>query len=195
MKTLKLFLMFMFISRVVVFSQVAINTDGSNPDESAILDVKSNTKGFLPPRMPRAEISSITSPAEGLIIYCTDCASDGSGALCMFVGGNWLRLSAGFMEPTVTTTAVSSIVGSTAKSGGNVVADGGAAVTARGICWGTSQNPTTANSKTTDGTGTGSFTSSLTGLLPGSTYYVKAYAINSIGTTYGSQLTLNTPKK
>ncbi len=70
--------------------------------------------------------------------------------------------------------------------------DGGATVTTRGVCWSTSQNPTTSNSKTTDGSGTGSFTSSLTGLTCGTTYYVRAYATNSAGTAYGSQENFNT---
>jgi len=94
--------------------------------------------------------------------------------------------------PTVTTTAISSITANSASSGGNVTADGGASVTARGVCWSTSANPTTSNSKTSDSTGTGSFTSSITGLSPGTTYHVRAYATNNVGTTYGSDLTFTT---
>jgi len=80
----------------------------------------------------------------------------------------------------------------TATSGGNITSDGGAAVTARGVCWATTSTPTTANSKTTDGTGTGSFTSSLTNLSANTTYYVRAYATNSAGTAYGSQVSFIT---
>ena len=94
--------------------------------------------------------------------------------------------------PTVTTTAASSIAGTTATSGGNVTSDGGATVTARGVCWSTSHNPTISNSKTTNGTGTGSFTSSLTGLSLGTTYYVRAYATNGVGTAYGSEVSFTT---
>jgi hypothetical protein len=94
--------------------------------------------------------------------------------------------------PTVTTTTISSITSTTASGGGNVTSDGGASVTARGVCWSTSSNPTTSNSKTTDGTGTGSFTSSITGLTQNTTYYVRAYAINSVGTAYGSQVSFTT---
>jgi hypothetical protein len=94
---------------------------------------------------------------------------------------------------TVSTTAISAITAGTATSGGNVTSDGGAAVTAKGVCWGTSTNPTIAlGTLTTDGTGTGSFTSSITGLGPGTTYYVRAYATNSIGTAYGTQQSLVT---
>jgi formylglycine-generating enzyme required for sulfatase activity len=96
-------------------------------------------------------------------------------------------------QPTVTTTAVSGITATTATSGGNVTSDGGASVTARGVCWSTSANPTTSNSKTTNGSGTGSFTSSITGLNSNTTYHVRAYAINSVGTSYGSDVSFKTP--
>ena len=94
--------------------------------------------------------------------------------------------------PTVTTTAISNIDKTTATGGGNVSADGGASVTARGICWSTSQNPTISGSHTTDGTGTGSFTSAMTGLTANTTYYVRAYATNSAGTAYGEEVSFTT---
>jgi hypothetical protein len=94
--------------------------------------------------------------------------------------------------PTVTTSAVTNITASTATSGGNVVSDGGAPVTARGVCWSTTANPTTSNSFTTDGTGTGSYTSNITGLAPSTLYYVRAYATNISGTSYGNQVTFTT---
>ena len=91
--------------------------------------------------------------------------------------------------PIVTTTAVSNIMKNSASSGGDVTYDGGASITGRGVCWSTSHNPTTANSHTSDSTGTGVFVSSLTGLNPQTTYYVRAYAINSVGTAYGNEET------
>lgn len=94
--------------------------------------------------------------------------------------------------PVVTTSSISGITSNSASGGGNVTADSGATVTARGICWSTSENPTDADSKTTNGTGTGSFTSSITGLSPLTTYYVRAYAANSLGTVYGSQVNFTT---
>jgi len=96
------------------------------------------------------------------------------------------------VPPTVTTTGVSAITLTTASSGGNVTGDGGAAVTTRGVCWSTVQNPTTADSKTSNGTGTGSFTSSLSQLTPGTQYYVRAYATNEAGTAYGNQQSFTT---
>jgi len=94
--------------------------------------------------------------------------------------------------PTLSTTNISSITSTTASSGGNITSDGGASVTSRGVCWSTSQNPTTSNSKTTDGSGTGTFTSSITGLTADTTYYVRAYAVNSVGTAYGDQKSFTT---
>ncbi len=94
--------------------------------------------------------------------------------------------------PTLTTTAASQIAGTTAVSGGDITSDGGEPVTARGVCWSTSQNPTVADSKTDDGTGTGMFESSLTDLLPGTTYYLKAYATNNAGTAYGDEVNFTT---
>ena len=78
--------------------------------------------------------------------------------------------------PVLTTTAITSIVQTTAVSGGNITADNGGAVTERGVCWDTSQNPTISNSKTADGIGTGIFTSTLIGLNGNTTYYVRAFA-------------------
>jgi uncharacterized protein (TIGR02145 family) len=95
--------------------------------------------------------------------------------------------------PTLTTTPVSVITQTSAVSGGNITSDGGDAITARGVCWATTVNPTTANNKTSDGSGPGSFTSTITGLTPNATYHVRAYATNSAGTAYGSDLTFITP--
>ena len=94
--------------------------------------------------------------------------------------------------PVLTTAAVSAVTQTTAECGGTITSDGGATVTARGVCWSTSQTPTVADSKTTDGTGAGSFTSSITGLTAGMPYYVRAYATNSSGTGYGSAMSFTT---
>ena len=94
--------------------------------------------------------------------------------------------------PTVTTSQVTNIQQTSATGGGNVTNSGGANVTERGICWGTSHNPTTSGSHASNGTGTGSYTVNMSGLSPGTTYYVRAYAINSQGTAYGSEVTFTT---
>ncbi|MCF8293992.1 MAG: DUF1566 domain-containing protein, partial [Chitinophagaceae bacterium] len=96
--------------------------------------------------------------------------------------------------PTVSTNAISNMTYTTASSGGIISSDGGAAVTSRGVCWSTSSNPTIAlSTKTIDGSGIGSFTSSITGLVAGTTYYVRAYATNSVGTAYGNQVVFTAP--
>ncbi len=90
--------------------------------------------------------------------------------------------------PTVTTDNATGITYSSAISGGNITYNGGAPVTARGVCWSTSSNPTLADNYTTDGTGTGSFTSNITGLAANTQYYIRAYATNSEGTGYGNEV-------
>ena len=94
--------------------------------------------------------------------------------------------------PTVTTNDITGITASSATCGGNVTDDGGLTITARGVCWSTSQYPTINDSHSTDGTGTGTFTSSLSNLNSVTTYYVRAYATNSKGTSYGEPVSLTT---
>ncbi len=94
---------------------------------------------------------------------------------------------------TVTTTNVSGITTNSAISGGNVSNDGGATVTQRGICWGTATNPTIGNNASSDGTSTGTYTSQITGLAMNTTYFVRAFATNSVGTAYGSEMSFTTP--
>lgn len=91
--------------------------------------------------------------------------------------------------PILTTTAMSLITSSTAVSGGTISSDGGASITARGVCWSTSPSPTIdLSTKTSDGTGIGTFTSNIIGLSGNTTYYVRTYATNSAGTGYGNEV-------
>jgi uncharacterized protein (TIGR02145 family) len=133
-------------------------------------------------------LSSITGLTPGTTYYIRAYATSSLGTAY----GNELSFKASPVIPSVTTAAVISITTNSAGSGGTVTSDGGATVTARGVCWSTSANPTILNSKTTDASGTGSYSSSITGLSPGVTYYVKAYATNSAGTGYGSELNFKT---
>jgi len=97
--------------------------------------------------------------------------------------------------PILTTSAVTNITSSTASCGGIIISDGGSTITARGVCWSTSTTPTIADSKTTDGSGAGTFLSSLTGLtvgINGTMYYVRAYATTNAGTGYGSAMSFTT---
>lgn len=101
-------------------------------------------------------------------------------------------LSPNVRPPFVSTQTIINIQANSATGGGNVTSDGGATVTSRGVCWNKTGTPTIYDSKTTDGSGTGSFTSSLTGLSEDTTYYVRAYATNSAGTAYGSTVIFTT---
>ena len=87
----------------------------------------------------------------------------------------------------VTTTVATNVTSTQAVAGGNVLTDSGFPVSSRGVCFGTSPQPTISGSHTTDGVGTGEFVSHLINLVPGTTYYYRAYATNGVGTVYGQQ--------
>ena len=126
--------------------------------------------------------------------FSGDC--DSSGVITLVANNVYTCLITNeeLVSPTVTTdTPITSITQTTASGGGNVTSDGGALVTARGVVWDTAINPTIAlSTKTSDGTGTGSFSSSLTSLTCNTLYHVRAYATNSLGTSYGSDVTFTT---
>jgi hypothetical protein len=93
---------------------------------------------------------------------------------------------------TVSTADLTNITPTTATTGGTIEPDGGSPVTARGVVWAKTPNPVLGTLKTVDGADKGTFTSTITGLVPGTTYYVRAYATNGAGTAYGEELTLTT---
>ncbi len=354
--------LFLTIPSIYLFAQVGINTNNDPPNSSAMLDVNSTTKGALLPRMTHDQRLSISSPAEGLMVFCTNCGSN--GALSVYSNGAWrtfapcscapptigvnalspgqiiwiwnpvagavgykwnttsnygsaiemntatLKAETGFscgttntryvwsyneceisvpvtltqtvsvivpaspstgthtvtkesivwnwntvtdatgykwnttdnfatainMEmtttktetglscgtpytryvwayngcgyslvtaliqltgpcvviPIVSTSATTDIAQTSATSGGDVIWDGGGTITEHGVCWSLLPNPTTSDFKTADGSGTGIFTSYMTGLFANTSYYVKAYAINGAGTAYGDQVSFST---
>ena len=95
--------------------------------------------------------------------------------------------------PSLTTSGVSSITSFTAISGGSISSDGGSPINSRGVVWDLNHNPTISlSTKTSDGTGIGSFTSNISNLSPNTTYYVRAYITNANGTTYGNEITFMT---
>lgn len=215
----------------------AINSSGAIADQSAILDISSNNKGILIPRLTEAQKLSIQSPATGLMIYQTDNTSgfwyfngnnwvqsigvSGStgvtGATGTFQSGNnqgemlywdgnaWISIPPaneygqflnycngvptwGGCIPILTTNAPSSIVGGAVNSGGTITNYGGTSITSKGICWSTNTNPTIANNYTNNGSGSSSFTSSISNLMNNTVYYIRAYAINSAGIAYGNEV-------
>ncbi|MCX6253694.1 MAG: DUF1566 domain-containing protein [Bacteroidia bacterium] len=133
-------------------------------------------------------VSSLTGLTAGTTYYVRAYATNSAGTAY----GDELIFTTSSVVPTLTTTPITEITQTTATSGGNITNDGGASVTARGVCWNTSASPTITNNKTSDGTGAGIFSSSLTGLTANMTYYVRAYATNSAGTAYGNELTFTT---
>jgi uncharacterized protein (TIGR02145 family) len=94
--------------------------------------------------------------------------------------------------PELKTIDVIDLTGGTANCGGIINSDGDSPIIVRGICWSTGPTPTTSDNKTIDGSGSGSFTSSLKGLTPNTKYNVRAYATNNSGTGYGNLMTFTT---
>jgi hypothetical protein len=134
--------------------------------------------------------SNITGLVAGTTYYLRAYATNSVGTV---YGNQVVFTTTAAVLASLGTTAVSGITYNSASSGGTISSDGGASVSARGVCWSTSSNPTVAlTTKTIDGSGTGSFTSSITGLLATTTYYVRAYATNSVGTSYGNQMVFTT---
>ncbi len=133
--------------------------------------------------------SSLTGLSPGTTYFVRAYATNSDGTT---YGEEQRFTTASLQMPTITTIEVTAITENSARSGGEVTDDGGATVTARGVCWATTANPTISGTKTTDGTGTGSFTSNITGLAPSTTYYVRAYATNSSGTSYGNEVSFAT---
>ena len=97
--------------------------------------------------------------------------------------------------PTLVTLDATKITSINAESGGNISSDGGVPITQRGVCWGVDENPTTINNKTSDGSGTGNYVSVVGGLQYNTTYYLRAYATNKVGTIYGNQVIFTTLPK
>ena len=134
-------------------------------------------------------VSAITGLTPGTTYfvraYATNASANGYGMVMSFI-------TQPAIIPTLTTANVTAITRNTATCGGTITSDGAASIIARGVCWSSIQNPTTSDSKTSDGSGTGNFTSSITGLTRGTTYYIRAFATNSAGTAYGIQLSFTT---
>ena len=173
---------------------IGIGTTSPNP--SAKLDVTASNQGFLPPRLTFSERNRIVNPASGLIIWCKTCGL--TGELQVYNGSSWMVMMAGnasdsFMIPTVTTDPVTSIGTQSATCGGNVLSEGNTPVLEKGVVWSTSPSPTVdLSTKTIDGYGAGSFSSNVSNLNESTTYYIRAYATNIIGTAYGEEISFTT---
>ena len=135
--------------------------------------------------------SSISGLQPGTTYYLRAYATNEAGTSY----GNELSFSTNTTTPTLSTMTVTSITYNSAISGGNITSSGGGAIISRGICWNTLSGPTISNQKTNDGSGLGSYTSTLTSLEPGTIYYLRAFATNYIGTTYGNEISFTTTNR
>jgi len=134
-------------------------------------------------------ISSISGLTAGTKYYVRAYATNSEGTA---YGNEVSFTTSAVLLPTVTTSDVISISATSASSGGNIFSDGGGTITARGLCWSTSSSPTIENDKTVESGTLGVFTSDLKGLTPVTTYYVRAYAMNSAGIAYGNTVSFKT---
>jgi gliding motility-associated-like protein len=140
---------------------------------------------------PSTSCGTVTATINSLAVNRIKIASNQSNDMGI---DNVLITPAGINVPMVTTTTATGITVISANSGGNVIADGGATVSTRGVVWGTSPAPTVpSTSSTSNGTGTGSFSSQMGTLAGGTTYYYRAYATNASGTGYGEEYSFTTP--
>ena len=120
--------------------------------------------------------------------FATNSAGTGFGNTITF------KTTVNVTAPQLTTAAITNLGFTTATSGGSIISNGGAAITASGICWSTTNNtPTIADSKTTGTTASGSYSAVMNGLDANTNYYVRAYATNSAGTGYGNSIAFSTP--
>ena len=180
MSKLYFFLVMLLLNSSFLFSQVAINADGSAPHTSAMLDVKSTNKGFLPPRMTQAEMFAISSAANGLVVYCTDCGTERTGALSISIMGTWYWFTTNCLPPVAPTT------GTHVPSVTQIVWNWNAAATATGYKWNTTNNYATA---TDLGNAT---TITQTGLTCNTAYSIYVWAYSSCGYSVATTLTQNT---
>lgn len=136
-------------------------------------------------------VSSLTGLATNTTYYIRAYATNGAGTAYGDI--KTFSTTTATIPTGITTTVASTITQTSASSGGNISNDGGTSITSRGVCWSnTTASPTISNSKSIDGTGVGTYLSNLSSLVPGTTYYVRAYATNSVGTAYGNTISFTT---
>ena len=177
MKNVVTFLTWFLITGMGAFAQVGINTDNSVPDNSAMLDVKSISKGVVLPRMTRVQRNSIANPVEGLMVYCTNCGTGGS--LSIFTNGSWITFS-----PCV---IASPVAGVPILSQGQIVWNWNTVPGATGYKWNTIADYETATDMSTNTTKTE------TGTICGTTYSRYIWSYSNCGESSMTTLTADVP--
>lgn len=147
------------------------------------------TDNTLPAGTGPGEFSTTLSGLEPHTVYHVRAFAENSVGIAY---GNDVEFETSMAPPSVTTGQISNITATTASCGGNVNYDGGAPITARGVCWSTSPQPDLSDPHTNDGAVTGVFTSQMTNLASATVYYVRAYASNESWTVYGEELSFRT---
>jgi hypothetical protein len=171
MKKIVHMIILFLLAGTVSYAQVVITTDNSAPDNSAMLDVKSTAKGFLPPRMTFAQRNAIVNPAEGLTVICTNCNADGTGCFSIFLGGLWLNLAGNCALPALPPE------GPHVQTNTQIIWNWSAVPIATGYKWNTTNNYASATNMGT------AITKTETGLTQGTSYTRYVWAYNACGNT------------
>jgi len=180
MKKMYLSIIFLFLGCGFLFSQVAFNNNGASADNSAMLDIQSGNRGILLPRMTEVQRNAISSPAEGLMVYCLDCAYDNSGVISVYINGHWRLIYSRCTLPAAPVGGVH------VPSGNQIIWKWNAVTGATGYKWNTINDYATATDMYT------SITKTETGIGPGPhTSYVWAY--NACGISAFTALSVTLP--
>jgi hypothetical protein len=169
MKKLSSFTAILLLFSSAMFAQVGINADNSTPNSSAMLDVQSTTMGLLPPRMTYAQRNAIANPAEGLVVICTNCKTNGTGCISIYLGGQWLNMAGNCDLPAAPAE------GSPVQSNTQIIWNWNAVPIAAGYKWNTTGDYATA---TDMGTATAK---TETGLTSGNSYTRYVWTYNACG--------------
>jgi len=175
-----------------LYANSAGNSQSATPNLAAVLAVNNGANNL--------QITNLAEPinAKDAVTknYVDNKIPNGTnlGDVLTWNGTSWIISSNNTADqlPQLSTIMANGITPFAANSGATITSDGGFSIVSKGVCWSTTPNPTTSNYFSNNGTGAGSFISSLTNLLPGTTYYYRAYATNTIGTGYGMSYTFTT---
>ena len=195
MRVLKISQLFFYLLMSVNYLSAQVGIGTNTPNASAVLDITSNNQGVLFPRITLVQRNNIVSPAIGLMIWCSNCGQNGQ--FQVYDGVSWTNLIGGTSLgslSTISTSEIHTVESSTIQVAGSVVSNGGESLTEVGFCYSTTNStPTKLNSPFQSGSVVSTnFTATISGLTPSTLYYIRAYGVNSAGTSYGSTIQATT---